>query len=155
MRITLTSWPRHTLTPSPQHTNCLIPGELYDRERIRRRCESSGSCPAAMAGAAARGQINLFDSVQAPQPLAIEPTWAELVTRCTKTNRQREEFLSVRHVKRDFFLSDMKNDGASMEAPIFTLATRPNLTVWDWQGKDGNRALTVAPSVLGRTTMRY
>jgi hypothetical protein len=59
---------------------------------------------------------------------------------------------------RDFFLCDMfdyamKDDGASMEAPIFTLATRPDLTVWNWQSKDGNRALTVTPSGLGRATM--
>lgn len=47
---------------------------------------------------------------------------------------KREKLLSVRHVERDFFLCDMfdyamKDDGASMEAPIFTLTTRPDLTV--------------------------
>jgi hypothetical protein len=47
---------------------------------------------------------------------------------------KREKLLSVRHVERDFFLCDMfdyamKDDGASMEAPIFTLATHPDLTV--------------------------
>jgi hypothetical protein len=71
---------------------------------------------------------------------------------------KREKLLPVRHVERDFFLCDMfdyamKDDGASMEAPIFTLATRPDLTVWNWQSKDGNRALTVTPSVLRRAAM--
>jgi hypothetical protein len=47
---------------------------------------------------------------------------------------KREKLLPFRHVERDFFLCDMfdyamKNDGASMEAPIFTLTTRPDLTV--------------------------
>jgi hypothetical protein len=113
---------------------------------------------AAVAAAAARGQTNLFDSVQAPHPPAIEPTPAELATVASERAGKREKLLPVRHVERDFFLCDMfdyamKDDGASMEAPIFTLATRPDLTVWNWQSKDGNRALTVTPSVLGRATM--
>lgn len=113
---------------------------------------------AARAAAAARGQTNLFDSVQAPRSPAIEPTPAELATVISERAGKREKLLPVRHVERDFFLCDMfdyamKDDGASMEAPIFTLATRPDLTVWNWQSKDGNRALTVTPSVLGRATM--
>jgi len=46
----------------------------------------------------------------------------------------------------------MKDDGASMEAPIFTLATQPDLSVWHWESKDGNRSVTVTPSVQGRAT---
>lgn len=58
---------------------------------------------------------------------------------------------------RDFFLCDMfkyalKEDSVSMEIPIFTLATKPDLTVWHWQSKDGNRSITVTPSVRGRAT---
>lgn len=65
--------------------------------------------------------------------------------------------LPVRHPTRDFFLCDMfdyalKDDGASMEVPIFTLATKPDLTVWHWQSKDGDRSITVTPSVQGRAT---
>jgi len=65
--------------------------------------------------------------------------------------------LPVRHSTRDFFLCDMfdyalKDDGASMEAPIFTLATKPDLSVWHWQSKDGDRSITVTPSVQGRAT---
>jgi plasmid replication initiation protein len=113
---------------------------------------------AAVAAAAARGQTNLFDSVQAPRPPAIEPTQNELATVAPKPAGKREKLLPVRHVERDFFLCDMfdyamKDDGASMEAPIFSLSTRPDLTVWHWESKDGNRALTVTPSVLGRANM--
>jgi len=62
-----------------------------------------------------------------------------------------------RHPNRDFFLADLfdyalKDDGASMEAPIFTLATRPDLSVWKWRSKDGSKSVKVTPSVLGRAT---
>lgn len=65
--------------------------------------------------------------------------------------------LPVHHPNRDFFLCDLfdyalKDDGVSMEAPIFTLATKPDLSVWHWESKDGDRAITVTPSVLGRAT---
>ena len=47
-----------------------------------------------------------------------------------------------RHPNRDFFLADLfdyalKDDGASMEAPIFTLSTKPDLSIWTWTSKDG------------------
>jgi hypothetical protein len=71
--------------------------------------------------------------------------------------RERLTLLPVRHVDRDFFLCDMfdyalKDDGVSMEAPIFTLSTKPDLGVWRWESKDGSRAVTVTPSVQGRAT---
>lgn len=65
--------------------------------------------------------------------------------------------MPVHHPNRDFFLCDLfdyalKDDGVSMEAPIFSLATRPDKTIWHWESKDGDRAITVTPSVLGRAT---
>lgn len=71
--------------------------------------------------------------------------------------KRRGGLLPVHHPNRDFFLCDLfdyalKDDGVSMEAPIFTLATRPDTSVWHWESKDGNRSLTVTPSVLGRAT---
>lgn len=65
--------------------------------------------------------------------------------------------MPVHHPNRDFFLCDLfdyalKDDGVSMEAPIFTLATRPDTSVWHWESKDGARAITVTPSVKGRAT---
>lgn len=62
-----------------------------------------------------------------------------------------------RHPNRDFFVADLfdyalKDDGASMEAPIFTLSTKPDTSVWEWRSKDGNKQVKVVPSVLGRAT---
>lgn len=71
--------------------------------------------------------------------------------------RERPALLPLRHVDRDFFLADifdyaLKDDGASMEAPIFTLSTKPDLSIWTWESKDGNRRVEVYPSVKGRAT---
>ena len=65
--------------------------------------------------------------------------------------------VKIRHPNRDFFLADLfdyalKDDGASMEAPIFTLSTKPDLSIWQWASKDGNKSAKVTPSVLGRAT---
>lgn len=65
--------------------------------------------------------------------------------------------MPVHHPNRDFFLCDLfdyalKDDGVSMEAPIFSLATKPDKTIWHWESRDGSRAITVTPSVLGRAT---
>lgn len=65
--------------------------------------------------------------------------------------------VKARHPNRDFFLADlfdyaMKDDGASMEAPIFTLSTKPDLSIWEWRSKDSSKYIKVAPSVLGRAT---
>jgi plasmid replication initiation protein len=65
--------------------------------------------------------------------------------------------LPARYANRDFFLADlldyaMKDDGVSMEAPIFTLSTKPDLSTWNWKSKDGNRSIEVFPSIKGRAT---
>lgn len=70
---------------------------------------------------------------------------------------QRNGLVKIRHPNRDFFLADLfdyalKDDGASMEAPIFTLSTKPDLSMWEWRSQDGNKHVKVTPSVLGRAT---
>ena len=83
---------------------------------------------------------------------------AEIRTAASMTNSQEQSgLIKIRHPNRDFFLADMfdyalKDDGASMEAPIFTLATKPDLSIWKWSSRDGNRVVKVTPSVLGRAT---
>jgi plasmid replication initiation protein len=72
-------------------------------------------------------------------------------------NPRAHKLLPNRHANRDFFLADlfdyaMKDDGASMEAPIFTLSTKPDLSTWNWESKDGDRKIEVFPSVKGRAT---
>lgn len=64
---------------------------------------------------------------------------------------------SVNPPTRGFFLADLqvhcwKADLAGLEAPIFTLKTKPDLSIWQWTSKDGNKSVKVAPSVLGRAT---
>lgn len=71
--------------------------------------------------------------------------------------RERPALLPLRHTDRDFFLADLfdyalKDDGASMEAPIFTLSTKADLSAWTWESKDGNRSVEVYPSIKGRAT---
>ena len=65
--------------------------------------------------------------------------------------------MPIHHPNRDFFLCDLfdyalKDDGVSMEAPIFTLATKRDTNVWRWQSRDGKRSVEVTPSVKGRAT---
>ena len=75
----------------------------------------------------------------------------------TTDNQAKGGLVRIRHPNRDFFLADLfdyalKDDGASMEAPIFTLATKPDLSIWEWKSRDGNKSVRVMPSVLGRAT---
>lgn len=72
-------------------------------------------------------------------------------------HEREKKLLPVRHKNRDFFLADMfdyalKDDGASMEVPIFTLSTKSDLSTWKWASKDGNKSIEVYPSVKGRAT---
>ncbi|GEM_PF-1387717 len=84
-------------------------------------------------------------------------TAAQIGTTQDESAGKRPALLPIRHPNRDFFLCDMfdyaiKDDGASMEAPIFTLATKPDLSTWTWKSKDGSRRVEVYPSVKGRAT---
>lgn len=70
---------------------------------------------------------------------------------------RRSNLRDLEHPNGDLFVADLldyalKDDGASMEAPIFSLATKPDLRVWKWVSKDGNKSLEVTPSVKGRAT---
>lgn len=110
----------------------------------------------------ASNQSDLFD-MASDTPLSLDelmpPTQLIDVQEANRpgSKRERSKLLPVRHVERDFFLCDMfdyamKDDGVSMEAPIFTLSTKPDLNIWRWVSKDGNKTLTVTPSVKGRAT---
>jgi hypothetical protein len=71
--------------------------------------------------------------------------------------KRPKKWLPARHQNRDFFICDLfdyalKDDGASMEAPIFTLSTKPDLSIWEWASQDGSKYIKVYPSVLGRAT---
>lgn len=105
---------------------------------------------------AAQPQFDFNGATETPAPVVAGEVIKATDTKATEAKRARSKLLPARH-DRDFFLADlldyaMKDDGASMEAPIFTLSTQPDLSVWRWQSQDGNRAVTVTPSVLGRAT---
>ena len=107
-----------------------------------------------------QAQRSRLDTVIEDQLKALKARQrAEARTAPPETGDQGQGGLvKVRHPNRDFFLADLfdyalKDDGASMEAPIFTLATKPDLSIWEWSSKDGNKAVRVMPSVLGRATM--
>mgnify|MGYP001112645182 CR=1 FL=1 len=64
--------------------------------------------------------------------------------------------LPVRHPQRDFFVLDIadvvpKDDTASMEHPVFSLATKPDMRVLHYQG--GSHALEIRPSYQGLPTI--
>lgn len=82
---------------------------------------------------------------------------AALEAKVVKRSPARSNLSPIKHVNRDFFTCDLldyalKDDGASMEAPIFSLSTKADTSIWNWQSKDGKKSLTVTPSVLGRAT---
>ena len=106
-------------------------------------------------------QPDLFEASSGTLPLSP----AELAATATPAAKtpadqlggKRAALLPVRHPNRDFFLCDMfdyaiKDDGASMEAPIFALTTKKDLSTWSWKSKDGLRSVEVYPSVKGRAT---
>ena len=67
------------------------------------------------------------------------------------------ELLPDYYANRDFFTANvfdvaLKSDRASMEAPFFSLSTKPDLSIFRWNSKDGKSHVQVTPSVLGRAT---
>src|SRR5690606_25539472 len=84
-------------------------------------------------------------------------SWLEANSESSHIGGKHRGLIKHRHPNRDFFLADLfdyalKDDGATMEAPIFSLSTKPDLSIWEWTSKDGNKSVKVAPSVLGRAT---
>ena len=104
--------------------------------------------PRAGLDAAIEDQVKALKDRQRAEARAAVPT---------TDNQAMGGLVKIRHPNRDFFLADLfdyalKDDGASMEAPIFTLATKPDLSIWEWRSKDESKYVKVAPSVLGRAT---
>lgn len=107
--------------------------------------------------------LKMYEEIQTlqTQKSLIEKMIADLLQHIEKQQEEKTDeksgLIRVRHANRDFFLADLfdyalKDDTASMEAPIFSLSTKPDLSIWEWRSKDGNKYIKVAPSVLGRAT---
>ena len=111
-------------------------------------------------GLSAKASVHVANALPAiealPESSVFSATSASWVVE-EEMGAGKRGLLPVHHPNRDFFLCDLfdyalKDDGVSMEAPIFTLATKPDTKVWHWESKDQSRAVTVTPSVLGRAT---
>lgn len=94
---------------------------------------------------------------EATEKLISISSWLGKHSENKEVNNPHGGLVKHRHPNRDFFLADMfdyamKDDGASMEAPIFTLSTKPDLSIWEWRSKDRSKYVKVAPSVYGRAT---
>lgn len=48
---------------------------------------------------------------------------------------------------------NLKDDTATMEAPLFSLSTKPDMDTWKWVSADKKKWLEVTPSSLGRATI--
>lgn len=123
--------------------------DLLTKVNKRIKADAEKKLAAGQAGL----ELELDCEAVTPQVL----TAPELDNRPNKGKPERAKLLPAHHANRDFFLCDMfdcalKDDGVSMEAPIFTLATKPDLSEWHWESKDGSKSLTVTPSVRGRAT---
>lgn len=99
-------------------------------------------------------EADMAEDLRFTQEIAERSAQAGTDDQPTHTERG---LVRARHPNRDFFIADLfdyalKDDGASMEAPIFTLSTKPDLSTWEWHSKDGNKHVKVVPSVLGRAT---
>ena len=100
------------------------------------------------------GEFKLLKEFQQPD-FKLATTYAAVIT--DGVSQPEKGLLRQRHPNRDFFLADLfdyalKDDGASMEAPIFTLSTKPDVSIWTWESKDGSKKIKVSPSVEGRAT---
>lgn len=74
----------------------------------------------------------------------------------TNEKNRAELLLPDRHPQPDFFVCDIfdavpKSDTASMEFPLFTLSTKPDMSVREY--KKGERWLKLSPSPIGLATV--
>lgn len=58
----------------------------------------------------------------------------------------------------DFFVANftdctLKDDQATMEAPMFSLSTKQDMTSWKWTSTDGKKTVVVDPGKSGRATI--
>jgi len=81
----------------------------------------------------------------------------EAIQKMVCEKREAGGLLPDRHQQDDFFVADlvgyaMKDDQATMEAPVFSLSTREDKKLWRWTSSDGKKTVDVAPGFYGRAT---
>lgn len=78
-------------------------------------------------------------------------------SRIGEANQDNLASVSQEKTEPAFFLADMvdyamKDDQASMEAPLFSLSTKEDRRLWRWTSGDGKKTVEVAPGFYGRAT---
>lgn len=140
------------------HLHRTLSDEIIDVQRSLMRLNAQGKGDSEEAILLREKNESLFSQRTAvEQDIAAETNEHRSLAHRHSEHIDHKGLLKVRHNNRDFFLADMfdyalKDDGVSMEAPIFTLSTKPDLSVWEWSSKDGSKNVNVTPSVLGRAT---
>lgn len=125
-------------------------------ERIKALAEKATSQPTSSNNELTLELTEPIEGQQQALPGQPDPV-PEKQSRRQRPAARQHGLMPVHHPNRDFFLCDLfdyalKDDGHSMEAPIFTLSTKPDTSVWHWESKDQSRSVTVTPSVKGRAT---
>lgn len=134
-------------TPSIVDVEPKVDGPLLAKiEAMRQRAASRAMTP------------DLFGGIQLDPGLAITHGEVATVEDDKSEKRERSKLLPARYMNQDFFVADilgysLKDDQATMEAPVFSLKTQKDLTPWEWTSKDGTKHIEVSPSVkYGRAT---
>ena len=70
--------------------------------------------------------------------------------------KRRNPLLPIRHPQQDFFVCDIvdaapKGDMGSMEHPVFSLTTKPDMRTRDYQ--NGDTFIRISPSAKGLVTV--
>lgn len=135
-------------TATFEHTTITLQVKIEAlRKRSAERVQIQGPIP------------DLFDGIEPELDfLANAHSQAEKIQDDKGEKRERPKLLPARYTNQDFFVADifgysLKDDHATMEAPVFSLKTQKDLTAWEWTSKDGSKHIEVSPSVkYGRAT---
>lgn len=79
--------------------------------------------------------------------------------RIRQLEKNKEKSLAPKkYLQSDFFVLDLidyaiKDDLASMEAPVYSLTTKKDSALWRWTSSDGKKTVDIAPGFYGRATM--
>ena len=82
-----------------------------------------------------------------------------MARKANSTKDAREERLQQTQMQQlDLFVANLldynlKDDTATMEAPLFSLSTKPDMDTWKWISPDKKKWLEVTPSSIGRATI--
>jgi plasmid replication initiation protein len=100
-------------------------------------------------------QLTVTDLIVAEEP--VKAGLAKVGRAKRQSKGEASGLVPDRHQQADFFVADlvdyaMKDDQATMEAPVFSLATKTDKKLWRWTSSDGKKTVEVAPGFYGRAT---